>query len=138
MKFISKSTAETEKFAEGLASEYPAPCIFCLRGDLGVGKTAFTRGLARGYGFEGRVCSPTFAIMNVYSGKNTVNHFDLYRIKSDEELDDIGFEEYLGRDISVIEWPDEFMHLIHGAVEVSIEKTENEDERIISVVEQRG
>lgn len=134
MEFVSKSTRDTEEFAASLAERFPAPQVFCLKGDLGAGKTAFTRGLARGYGFMGRVSSPTFAIMNVYEGdRERVNHFDLYRLESDEELEDIGFEDCLKNDISVIEWPDSFMHLIPSYVQVTILKTDNDDERIIKI-----
>lgn len=134
MEFVSKSVQETEKIAQDLAKKFSAPQVFCLVGDLGAGKTAFTRGLARGYGFSGRVCSPTFAIMNVYEGgAEVVNHFDLYRLESEEELDDIGFEDCLKKDISVIEWPDSFIHLIKSYILVTITKTQNDDERIIKI-----
>lgn len=137
MEFVSKSTFDTEEFAASLAERFPSPQVFCLTGDLGAGKTAFTRGLARGYGFMGRVSSPTFAIMNVYEGgREKINHFDLYRLESDEELEDIGFDECLKKDISVIEWPDNFMHLIDSYTLVTITKTDNDDERIIRIGEE--
>ena len=108
MEYITKSVEETEAFGEALAKKYPAPHIFCLTGDLGAGKTAMTRGIARGYGFSGRVSSPTFTIMHMYEGEETVHHFDLYRIEDEEELDAIGFDTFLAEGVSVIEWPDAF------------------------------
>jgi tRNA threonylcarbamoyladenosine biosynthesis protein TsaE len=142
MEFVSKSAKETEEIAASLAKAFAPPGVFCLIGDLGAGKTAFTRGLARGYGFEGRVLSPTFTIMNVYEGEVRINHFDLYRIGDEEELYDIGFDQFLNQDVSVIEWPDNYMHLIKGAVIITIDKTTRDDERLIKItkpqIEQRS
>ncbi len=114
------SVEETEQFGEMLAKKYPAPHIFCLTGDLGAGKTAMTRGIARGYGFSGRVSSPTFTIMHIYEGVETVHHFDLYRIEDEEELDAIGFDGFLREGISVIEWPDSFQARIGACTRITI------------------
>lgn len=133
MEVLSKNTLETEKIAEKLAKETSPPGVFCLVGDLGAGKTAFTRGLAKGYGFKGRVVSPTFVIMNVYEGDTVINHFDLYRINHEDELYDIGFHQFLNQGITIIEWPDNYMHLIQNGVIINIEKTQNDNERIIKI-----
>jgi tRNA threonylcarbamoyladenosine biosynthesis protein TsaE len=80
--------------------------VLCLSGDLGVGKTAFVQGLAKGLGIEEYISSPTFTIVNCYSGKLPFYHFDVYRIGDSEEMYEIGYEEYVyGDGISVIEWP---------------------------------
>ncbi len=137
MIFISKSEAETERFAESIAKKYTGSPTFLLFGNLGAGKTAFTRGLARGYGSDKRVSSPTFTLVHEYQGDKTVYHFDLYRLESEEELFDIGFEEYFkDGTVRVIEWPDAFLDLMpEGSVEIHITYGENEDSRIIEVKE---
>ena len=83
----------------------PAGTVLAYRGDLGAGKTAFTRGLARGLGCHGRVTSPTFTIVNEYEGPTPLFHFDLYRLGGEEELWDIGWEDYLARNgVCAVEW----------------------------------
>ena len=131
MEVITNSAAETEAFGERLAARYPAPHIFCLTGDLGAGKTAMTRGIARGYGFSGRVTSPTFTIMQVYEGDETVHHFDLYRIGEEEELDAIGFDTFLRTGISVIEWPDAFYDRIGPCTKITIHRLSDTARRIM-------
>ncbi len=105
MQLISNSTAETEAFGEQLASSLLPGTVLALCGSLGAGKTAFTRGLARGLGFTGRVTSPTFTIVNEYEGTIPLFHFDLYRLSSCDELFDIGWDDYLARGgICAVEW----------------------------------
>ena len=137
MIFISKSEAETERFAENLAKKYQDSPTFLLFGNLGAGKTAFTRGLARGYGSDARVASPTFTLVHEYSGDKTVYHFDLYRLESEEELYDIGFEEYFTEGtVRVIEWPDAFSDLMPSdAVKIHITYGEDDTTRVIEVNE---
>ncbi|MBE7025527.1 MAG: tRNA (adenosine(37)-N6)-threonylcarbamoyltransferase complex ATPase subunit type 1 TsaE [Ruminococcaceae bacterium] len=129
MELITKSVEETEKFGEALAAKYAAPHVFCLTGDLGAGKTALTRGVARGYGFSGRVSSPTFTIMHMYEGGDTVHHFDLYRIEDEEELDAIGFDSFLREGISVIEWPDSFQDRIGACTHITINRISDTERR---------
>ena len=112
MEFISHSVEETEYFAYELASKITAPKVICLTGDLGAGKTAFTRGFARYFGIEKGVSSPTFIIMHRYEGSEVINHYDLYRLSDFDELLDIGFEEQIESGISIIEWPDNFMEFL--------------------------
>lgn len=137
MKFISKSEAETEHFAEELAKKYQDSPTFLLFGNLGAGKTAFTRGLARGYGSSVRVSSPTFTLVHEYSGDKKVYHFDLYRIESEEELFDIGFEEYFSENtVRVIEWPDAFLDLMpEDSIEIHITYGDDDATRVIEVKE---
>ena len=112
MEFISHNVNETENFAYELASKITAPQVICLTGDLGAGKTAFTRGFARYFGVEKGVSSPTFIIMHRYEGNEVINHYDLYRLTDFDELLDIGFEEQIENGISIIEWPDNFMQYL--------------------------
>ena len=137
MYFISKSETETENFACELAKKYENNPTFLLFGNLGAGKTAFTRGLARGYGSSVRVSSPTFTLVHEYSGDKKVYHFDLYRIESEEELFDIGFEEYFSENtVRVIEWPDAFLDLMpEDAVRIHITYGEDDNTRVIEVKE---
>ena len=92
MEYISHSPAETEALGEQLAAVLSPGAVVAYRGGLGMGKTAFTRGLARGLGCRGRVTSPTFTIVNEYEGPVPLFHFDMYRLDSSEDLFDIGWE----------------------------------------------
>lgn len=135
MTFYSHSKQETEDFAKELAQKTKAPHVFCLTGDLGAGKTAFTGGLAKGYGYEGRVTSPTFALMNIYEGSERVCHFDLYRLADEDEFYDAGLDAYIYDGIAAVEWPDNFMHLFRNVTVVKIVRGEGENERIITLEE---
>ena len=105
MKFVSHSTQETEQFGEEVAKSLRGGDVLAFTGSLGMGKTAFTRGLARGLGCRGRVTSPTFTIVNEYDGKTPLFHFDMYRLGSSDELFDIGWDDYLARDgVCAVEW----------------------------------
>ncbi len=130
MEYITKAVEETEALGQSLAEKYPAPHVFCMTGDLGAGKTAMTRGIARGYGFSGRVSSPTFTIMHVYEGEEEVHHFDLYRIEDEEELDAIGFDTFLREGISVIEWPDAFFDRIGDCTLIRITRLSDTERKI--------
>lgn len=134
MKTITKSVEETENFAYSLASKISSPRVICLIGDLGAGKTAFTRGFSRFFGIDKGVASPTFTILMKYRGTEEINHYDLYRAEDYDELCDIGFEDQIEEGISLIEWPDKFMDFLPSdKVVVRINYTENEGEREISV-----
>ena len=95
MQFLSHSTQETEAIGEELAQKLRGGDVLAFTGSLGMGKTAFTRGLARGLGCRGRVTSPTFTIVNEYEGRTPLFHFDMYRLGSSDELFDIGWDDYL-------------------------------------------
>ena len=106
MIFISKSEKETFEFAKNLSNKIKPGNIFLLEGNLGVGKSVFIRGAARGLGVIDPMPSPTFTIMNEYRGKFPVYHFDFYRINDPIELYEIGIEDYLySNGVSFIEWP---------------------------------
>lgn len=134
MEFITTSPEETEALAFRLAQKLPAGCIIAYEGDLGAGKTAFTRGLARGLGISEPVTSPTYTIVNEYlSGRLPLFHFDMYRLRSADDLFDIGWEDYLERGgICAVEWSENVAEAMAGAITVRIEKT-GEDSRRITI-----
>ena len=104
-EWISRSPAQTEAVGEALGKMLRPGTVLAFRGELGMGKTAFTRGLARGLGCTGRVTSPTFTIVNEYPGPIPLFHFDLYRLSGPEELWDIGWDDYLARGgVCAVEW----------------------------------
>ena len=107
---MTNSPDETGHLAELVGQKIREGTVLCLEGDLGAGKTLFVQSLAHTLGVEGEVTSPTFNLMNVYEGICRIYHFDLYRLETEEELDDIGFYEYTEEPegIVVIEWPDKF------------------------------
>lgn len=135
MEYLSHSPEETEAIGEALAKHLKPDTVVALRGGLGMGKTAFTRGLARGLGYTGRVTSPTFTIVNEYSGKTPLFHFDMYRLGSEDELFDIGWDDYLTRGgVCAVEWSERMADLLpEDAVIVSIARGEGENERVITV-----
>ena len=137
MEFLSHCPEDTENFAYNFAQNISSPHIICLIGDLGAGKTAFTRGFVRFFGVEKGVSSPTFIIMHRYAGREVINHYDLYRINDYDELLDIGFEEQIESGISLIEWPDAFMeYLPEDKTVIKISRTQGGgDERLIEVIE---
>ncbi len=134
MEFITNSPQETEAVGAALGKVLPAGTILAYRGDLGAGKTAFTRGLARGLGCSDLVTSPTYTIVNEYlSGRLPLFHFDMYRLASSEDLWDIGWEDYLDRNgICAVEWSENVEDALEGAISVTIEKL-GEDARRITI-----
>ena len=133
MTYLSQTEAETEALGERLAAALPAGgVVIAMYGELGAGKTAFVRGLARGLGAEGRVVSPTFTIVNEFYGKRDLFHFDMYRLHSADELFDIGWEDYLGRDgVCAVEWSENVPEAFDGSeIRVTIEKTSDTGRKI--------
>ena len=105
MEFESNSYEETQKFAEEFSKTLKAGDVLCMYGDLGVGKTAFVQGLAKGLGIDMPITSPTFTIVNEYSGRLPLYHFDVYRIGDVSEMDEIGYEDcFYGEGVCLIEW----------------------------------
>lgn len=135
MEYLSHSEAETEALGQALAARLRPGSVVAYRGDLGAGKTAFTRGLARGLGCRGRVTSPTFTIVNEYEGPTPLFHFDLYRLGDEEELYDIGWEDYLARrGVCAVEWSEAFSAAMpEGTVTVAIRRCQDPDQRRITV-----
>ena len=134
MTFQTNSPAETEAIGAALGKILTPGTVIAYRGDLGAGKTAFTRGLAKGLGCTDMVTSPTYTIVNEYlSGRLPLFHFDMYRLASADDLWDIGWEDYLDRGgICAVEWSENVEEALEGAVSVTIEKL-GEDTRRITV-----
>ena len=136
MEYCSNSVAETEELGAQLAARLRPGDVVAYTGDLGAGKTAFTRGIARGLGIPERVTSPTFTIVNEYEGgRLPLLHFDLYRLGDPEELFDIGWEDYLARGgVCAVEWSEN----VAGALEdepirVDIRRGAHDGQRVISI-----
>ena len=141
MIYESMSEKDTFEFGKKLGEKATAGQIICLDGDLGVGKTVFTQGFAKGLGIEDSVNSPTFSIIQIYDeGRLPLYHFDVYRIGEPEEMYEIGYEEYFfGEGVCLIEWSKLIEELIPDeAITVTIEKdlSKGLDYRKISVEEQ--
>ncbi len=132
MEFITHSPEETEKIGEALAKNLQPGTVLAYRGDLGAGKTAFTRGLARGLGCKETVTSPTYTIVNEYlGGRLPLFHFDMYRLASSDDLWDIGWEDYLEREgVCAVEWSENVADAMENAVTVTIEKLGENTRRI--------
>ena len=135
MEYISHSPEETEHIGEMLGKRLSGGTVLALRGGLGMGKTAFTRGLARGLGYTGRVTSPTFTIVNEYDGATPLFHFDMYRLDGEDDLFDIGWDDYLARGgVCAVEWSERIdSALPPDTLTVSIARGERDNDRIISV-----
>ena len=134
MEYISTSPKETEAIGMALGKVLPAGTVLAYEGDLGAGKTAFTRGLAKGLGATEQVTSPTYTIVNEYlGGRIPLFHFDMYRLRSSDDLFDIGWEDYLDRGgICAVEWSENVADAMEDAVTITIEKL-GEDSRRITI-----
>lgn len=139
MKFESFSAEETYALGKKLGEEAKPGAVFCLSGDLGVGKTVFTKGFAVGLGVTDTVNSPTFTIVQEYKGRLPFYHFDVYRIEEPEEMEEIGYEDYFyGDGACMIEWAELIEELIPAdALKVRISKDlqKGTDYRLITVSE---
>ena len=131
-EFISHSEQETEELGARLAASLPGGTVVAMYGDLGAGKTAFVRGMARGMGLLCRVSSPTFTIVNEYLGERDLIHFDMYRLSGADELFDIGWEDYLSRGaVCAVEWSENVQDAFFGdEVRVWIEKLSDRERKI--------
>jgi len=139
MRFESFSAEETYALGKKLGEEAKPGAVYCLSGDLGVGKTVFTKGFAVGLGVTDTVNSPTFTIVQEYKGRLPFYHFDVYRIEEPEEMEEIGYEDYFyGDGACMIEWAELIEELIPAeAVKVRISKDlqKGTDYRLITVGE---
>ena len=133
MEYITNSPEQTEALGAALGRKLNPGAILAYRGDLGAGKTAFTRGLARGLNCRETVTSPTYTIVNEYlTGRLPLFHFDMYRLRSSEDLWDIGWEDYLDRGgICAVEWSENVADAMENAIYVTIQKTGEETRRIL-------
>lgn len=135
MTYKSVSVEDTEKFAYELAKKIKPGTVLALFGGMGMGKTAFTRGLAKGLGIDAHVCSPTFAIVNDYGGNPPLAHFDMYRVDTWDDLYSTGFFDYIDSGyILSVEWSENIENALPpDAVKITLHRTENENERLIDV-----
>lgn len=137
MTYVTNSPAETEALGQRLAERLQPGDVIAYTGDLGAGKTAFTRGLARGLGITERITSPTFTIVNEYQGgRLPLFHFDMYRLSSSDELYDIGWEDYLARGgVCAVEWSEIVSDALeeNELIRVDIKNECGNDDRTITV-----
>ncbi len=134
MTYLTNSPMETQALGARLGTKLQPGTVIAYRGDLGAGKTAFTRGIAQGLGATDLVTSPTYTIVNEYlSGRIPLFHFDMYRLPDSDSLFDIGWEDYLERGgVCAVEWSENVADAMEDAIIISIEKT-GEDSRRITV-----
>ena len=132
MEFLTNSPEETEAVGAALGKILMPGTVIAYRGDLGAGKTAFTRGLARGLGYAEPVTSPTYTIVNEYlGGRLPLFHFDMYRLASSDDLWDIGWDDYLDRSgVCAVEWSENVEDALEGAILITIHKTGENSRRI--------
>ena len=130
--YITKSEYETEALGKRFAEKLPGGSVVAMYGDLGAGKTAFVRGMAKGMGLDCRVSSPTFTIVNEYLGERELIHFDMYRLGSAEELFEIGWEDYLNRGaVCAVEWSENVQDAFFGdEISVTIERLGDNERKI--------
>ena len=136
--FISHSAKETEDFGYSIGEKLKSGDVVALFGEMGAGKTAFVRGLARGMGFDGEVSSPTFALVHEYPARTMLYHFDMYRIDTWDDLYSTGFFDYLeSGGALVIEWSENIENCLpENSIRIRISKNSNENERIITMMGQ--
>ena len=134
MRIVTHSAAETERLGERVAGVLRGGEVLALFGPMGMGKTAFTRGLARGLGVRGEVSSPTFALIHEHAGKIPLYHFDMFRVTSWDDLYSTGFLDYLETGgVLVIEWSENIEGALpEDAVRISVSRGASEDERIFA------
>lgn len=134
IKIISNNTQDTEKIGAKIASKLNGTEVIALFGGLGMGKTAFTRGLSSALGVTDGVTSPTFALVNEYHGKYNIYHFDMYRVTSWEDLYSTGFFDYIDNGILVIEWSENIKGALpENTVRITISKGENDNQRVFEI-----
>lgn len=134
--FVTESPAETEALGEKLAQKLKPGTVLALYGEMGAGKTALTRGIARGLGIEGGVCSPTFALVHEYAGRLPIYHFDMYRVEGWDDLYSTGFFDYLDAadGVLIVEWSENIENALpDDAVPIRLRQGSTENERMISI-----
>lgn len=132
-KFVTHSEEETIELARKLSRDFKGQEVVLLTGELGAGKTVFTKGIAAGLGLNDthQVCSPSFTLINIYQAKFPIIHMDLYRLGKKSDIFDLGWEDYLGQGVIVVEWAEKMDYELE-AVRITISIGE-EEERIIQI-----
>lgn len=134
IEYLTNSSKETEEFASKIANTLKGKETIALFGDLGAGKTCFTRGLCDALNVNECVSSPTFAIVNVYNGKYKVYHFDMYRILSLDDLDSIGYYDYINNGITIIEWSENIEEVLDkDIIRIKITYGNHENQRLFTI-----
>jgi tRNA threonylcarbamoyladenosine biosynthesis protein TsaE len=130
-EFASKSEEETLQIAKRLVKSFKGSEVVLLFGELGAGKTVFAKGIAAGLGFNdiNSVCSPSYTLVNIYQAKQTIFHVDLYRLGKEAEILDLGWEDYIGQGIVVVEWGEKLIFPL-DAIRVTIEVIDDETRKI--------
>lgn len=131
----SQNEEETRTFGRILGKRVSRGAVIALKGDLGAGKTVFTQGVAQGAGVSGTVNSPSYVLMNLYYGRVELYHFDFYRLEEEDDLFELGLEEYFyGEGITLIEWADKFPSILPAdRLEINIKKDDKDwDVRYLS------
>jgi tRNA threonylcarbamoyladenosine biosynthesis protein TsaE len=115
-EYVTNSERETFFLAQRLASDFKGNEVVLLVGELGAGKTVFAKGIASGLGLKNihQVCSPSFTLINIYQAKSTIYHIDLYRLENDAEILDLGWEDYLGQGVIIVEWAEKIKFKLNG------------------------
>ena len=134
-EFLTRSPEETEALGEKIAGKLCGGEVLALFGEMGAGKTALTRGIARGLGVEGGVSSPTFALMHEYRGRLPIYHFDMYRVEGWDDLYSTGFFDYLGSGgVLIVEWSENIENALpENAVRIHLRQGETENQRILTL-----
>lgn len=138
-KYFTGSEEETFNLGVQLARLLTPGTAVSLEGDLGAGKTALVKGIAKGLGIRDTVTSPTFTLVNSYEGNTTLHHFDVYRIDDPEELYEIGWEEYFNpNDVCVVEWGDRVAEMLPpGTIRIRIIRDEAQPDKRTILVERQ-
>ncbi|MGB8953546.1 MAG: tRNA (adenosine(37)-N6)-threonylcarbamoyltransferase complex ATPase subunit type 1 TsaE [Candidatus Aminicenantales bacterium] len=128
---VTRSERETFQLAKKLAEGFSGNEVVFLVGELGAGKTVFTKGIAAGLGLKNihQVCSPSFTLLNIYQARCPIYHLDLYRLNKESEIQELGFEDYLGAGVVIIEWAEK-LKFDGEAVRVTIQIGKGDERRI--------
>lgn len=134
-EFLTRSPEETEALGEKIGGKLNGGEVIALFGEMGAGKTALTRGIARGLGVSGGVSSPTFALVHEYRGRLPVYHFDMYRIESWDDLYSTGFFDYLNSGgVLIVEWSENIENALpENAVRLHLRRGETDSQRILTL-----
>ena len=130
-ELVSHSEQETFLLARDLARDFKGDEVVLLKGDLGAGKTVFAKGIASGLGLKDvhQVCSPSYTLVNIYQAEYPIYHIDLYRLNKNSEIMDIGWEDYLGRGVIIVEWAEKIKFSL-DAIRVTLKIEEGDRRRI--------
>ncbi len=132
-EYVTRSEEETFLLAKKLSQGFIGKEVVFLMGELGTGKTIFAKGLAAGLGLEDfhQVCSPSYTLVNIYQGKHTIFHIDLYRLEKDSEVMDLGWEDYIGQGVIIVEWAEKVKFNL-DAIQITF-RMGKKDERQIEI-----